>query len=148
VPGAVPITSAFRAIGNEASQIYVYGFEVAGSGRAGYDIVRNRNLAFTAMTRTKGWLVLSGVGKVAKTLFEEIEAILEKIGEVSFVVPDVSKIERNLETYENQRRRKRILDAEKSIQKTIKNLADVNPEDLSPELKKQLYRLLFGDTSE
>jgi superfamily I DNA and RNA helicase len=100
------------------------------------------------MTRTKGWLVLSGVGEVAKTLFEEIEAILEKIGEVSFIVPDMNKIERNLETYENQRRRKRIADAEKSIQKTIKNLADVNPEELSPELKKQLYRLLFGDTQE
>jgi superfamily I DNA and RNA helicase len=148
VPGAVTITSVFRAKGNEASLIYVYGFEVAGSGKEGYDTIRNRNLAFTAMTRTKGWLVLSGVGNVAKTLFEEIAAILEKIGEVSFVVPDINKITRNLETYENQRRRKRILDAEKSIQKTIKNLADVNPEELSPELKKQLYRLLFGDTPE
>ena len=148
VRGAVTITSVFRAKGNEASVIYVYGFEEIGNVREGYEIVTKRNLAFTAMTRTKGWLVLTGVGKVAGDLFEEIEAVLENIGSVSFVVPDMAKIQRNLETYENQRRRVRIRQAERSISKTIKDLADVNPEDLSPELKKQLYRLLFGDKLE
>ncbi|MGH9778737.1 MAG: hypothetical protein ACRD5I_10040, partial [Candidatus Acidiferrales bacterium] len=44
VPGAVTITSVFRAKGNEASLIYVYGFEVAGSGKEGYETIRNRNL--------------------------------------------------------------------------------------------------------
>lgn len=145
VPGAVTITSIFRAKGNEASLVYVYGFEEVGAGHLGYDVVKKRNMAFTAMTRTKGWLVLTGVGRVAEGLFHEIEAILEQIGSVSFIVPDMAKIQRNLETYENQRRRQRIARAEKSISKTIKDLADVNPEDLSPELRKRLYRLLFGD---
>ena len=108
---------------------------------ASYEVVTKRNLAFTAMTRTKGWLVLTGVGNIAEPLFKEIDTILEQIGAVSFVAPDMQKIQRNLETYENQRRRTRIRQAEKSIKKTIKNLADVNPDDLSPELKKQLFRL-------
>jgi superfamily I DNA and RNA helicase len=146
--GAVTITSVFRAKGNEASLIYVYGFEEVGNVHKDYDIVTKRNLAFTAMTRTKGWLVLTGVGQVAGDLFGEIEAILENIGSVSLVVPDMAKIQRNLETYENQRRRVRIKQVERSISKTIKDLADVNPEDLSPELKKQLYRLLFGEKPE
>lgn len=148
IPGAVTITSVFRAKGNEASLVYVYGFEDVGISGLDYDVVRKRNKAFTAMTRTKGWLVLTGVGKVADELFQEIEAIMENIGSVSFIVPDMAKIQRNLETYENQRRRRRVAIAEKSISKTIKDLADVNPEDLSPELRKQLLRLLFGDQTD
>jgi superfamily I DNA and RNA helicase len=97
--GAVTITSVFRAKGSEASLIYVYGFEDV-SGNT--DVVRKRNRAFTAMTRTRGWLVLTGIGH-AKELFQEIDAILEKIGCVSFIVPDMATIQRNLETYENQR---------------------------------------------
>lgn len=144
VSGAVTITSAFRAKGNEASLVYVYGFEGVGHDHSGTDVVMKRNRAFTAMTRTKGWLVMTGVGDIAKELFQEIEAILENIGNVSFIVPDMKKIQRNLETYENQRRRKRTQQAEKSIDRTIKDLADVDPNDLSPELKKQLYRILYG----
>jgi len=145
VDGAVTITSAYRAKGNEASLVYVYGFDYLGAHWRDYEVIKARNLAFTAMTRTKGWLVLTGVGEAAEKQFTEIDACLESIGRVSFIVPDMGKIQRNLETYENQRRRNRIRQAEKSIRKTIENLADVNPEDLSPELKKQLMRLLLKD---
>ena len=145
VNGAVTITSIFRAKGNEASLVYVYGFEYAGIGRGDHDVVIRRNQAFTAMSRTRGWLVLTGIGNVAKESFEEIEAILEQIGAISFVVPDMEKIQRNLETYEYQRRRKRVKKAEQSIQKTIKDLADVDPDEISSDMKKQLLRLLLGD---
>ena len=79
VGGAVTITSVFRAKGNEASLIYVYGFESVGISKHPYEIVRNRNLAFTAMTRTKGWLVLTGVVEIADEMFEEVAAILERV---------------------------------------------------------------------
>jgi len=138
--GAVTITSVFRAKGSEASLVYVYGFEDV-SGNT--DVVRKRNRAFTAMTRTRGWLVLTGVGQ-AKELFQEIEAILEKIGCVSFIVPDMTTIQRNLETYENQRKREKARKAEKSLSQLIKDLADVNPDDLSAEQRQQLYKLLFS----
>jgi superfamily I DNA and RNA helicase len=125
--------------------VYVYGLEDVGCN---FDAVKKRNKAFTAMTRTKGWLVLTGVGRLAEVLFEEIEAILENIGCVTFVVPDMAKIQRNLETYENQRRRARVRKAEESLAKLIQDMADVNPEDLSEEQKKQLIRLLFKNNPE
>jgi superfamily I DNA and RNA helicase len=140
--GAVTITSVFRAKGNEASLVYVYGFEDV--GKLG-DIVRRRNKAFTAMTRTKGWLVLSGVGSIAQELFREIEAILEEIGRVNFIVPDVNKIQRNLETYENQRRRKRTQKAQKSLTQLLIDRADVNPDDLPLEQRKKLLKWLLGE---
>ena len=87
----------------KSSLVYVYGFEGVGLTRKLYEVVKNRNMAFTAMTRTKGWLVLTGTGDIANSLFAEIEAILEQIGKVSFIIPDMAKIQRNLETYENQR---------------------------------------------
>ncbi len=148
VGGAVTITSVFRAKGNEASLIYVYGFESVGTSRHPYEVVRNRNLAFTAMTRTKGWLVLTGVGRVADELFEEVAAILEQIGKVSFVVPDMAKIQRNLETYENQRRRQNLRKSQSSWEKALRDSADVNLKDLPPELLKQLKRKLLDELND
>jgi superfamily I DNA and RNA helicase len=142
--GKVTITSVFRAKGSEASLVYVYGCEDA-TGTA--DVVRKRNRAFTAMTRTRGWLVLTGVGS-AKAMFQEIDAILEQIGCVTFVVPDMATIERNLETYENQRKRERARKAEKTLLQLIKDLADVNPDDLSVDQRQQLFKLLFKQDAE
>jgi len=139
----ISFANVFRAKGNEASLVYVYGFERT-SGQSDVDIVKRRNTAFTAMTRTKGWLVLTGVGNAAAELFEEVDAALAQIGSVSFIVPDVNNIQRNLETYENHRRREKNKKAEKSMYQLIKDLSDVDPGDLSEEQKKVLYRLLFG----
>ena len=99
-----------------------------------------RNTAFTAMTRTKGWLVLTGVGFVANKLFKEIDSIIEEIGRVKFIVPDINKIQRNLETYENQRRRKRINKATKSVEKLLENREDVEFDDLPKEQREQLLK--------
>lgn len=138
----VSFSSIFRAKGNEGSLVYVYGFERSG-GKT--DTVKKRNTAFTAMTRTKGWLVLTGIGDEAKEQFVELDAILEQVGKVTFVVPDIAKIQRNLETFENQRRRERNKKAEKSMSQLIKDLADVDPSDLSEDQKKILYRILFNN---
>lgn len=135
----VTITHVFRAKGNEASVIYVYGFEEVETNKL-EDIVRMRNTAFTAMTRTKGWLVLTGVGSIAEKLFREIDSILEEIGKVKFIVPDISKIQRNLETYENQRRRKRINKATKSAAKLLENREDVDFADLPKEQQEQFLK--------
>ncbi|MGC1376991.1 MAG: hypothetical protein WA821_12240, partial [Anaerolineales bacterium] len=146
VNGSVTITSVYRAKGNEASLVYVYGFETVGSfNSSDNNIIKNRNRAFTAMSRTKGWLVLSGVGSIARELFGEIEAILEQIGKVSFIAPDMGKIKRNLETYENQRRRQRVNASQKSWEKALRDSADVDLKELPPELLKQLKKKLLSE---
>lgn len=142
--GAVTITSAFRAKGNEAVLVYVYGFEDAAKDYGEEDIIRRRNKAFTAMTRSKGWLVLTGVGADAEKMFMELEAILGEPGCVTFTVPDMAKIQRNLETYENMRRRKKISQAQKSLKKFLKDMRDVDLDELSPE-DRDMLRRLFGD---
>ena len=148
VGGAVTITSVFRAKGNEASLVYVYGFEGVGLTRKLYEVVKNRNMAFTAMTRTKGWLVLTGTGDIANNLFAEIEAILEQIGKVSFIIPDMAKIQRNLETYENQRRRQHIRKSQQSWEKALRDSADIDLKDLPPDLLRQLKRKLLSELND
>ena len=70
----VTLTNIFPAKGNEASVVYVMGFEQVGSHPR--LIVQERNQAFTAMTRTRGWCILTGVDGMAETLFDEIKMIL------------------------------------------------------------------------
>ena len=139
VKKSVTITHVFRAKGNEASLVYVYGFEEVETSKV-EDIIRMRNTAFTAMTRTKGWLVLTGIGSVAQKLFREIDSILEEIGKVNFIVPDMNKIQRNLETYENRRRRKRINKATKNVAKLLENREDVDFDDLPKNQQEQLLK--------
>jgi superfamily I DNA and RNA helicase len=138
--GCVTITSVYRAKGNEASLVYVYGIENINTSR---NAVEARNKAFTAMTRTKGWLTLTGVGKISEIYFQEIKGILEEIGRVKFMVPDMNKIQRNLETYENQRRRQRTQKAQKSLAQLLQDRSDVNPEDLPLEQRKKLIKWLL-----
>jgi len=105
-------------------------------------------MAFTAMTRTKGWLVLTGTGDIANNLFAEIEAILEQIGKVSFIIPDMAKIQRNLETYENQRRRQHIRKSQQSWEKALRDSADIDLKDLPPDLLRQLKRKLLSELND
>ncbi|MFM6197430.1 MAG: hypothetical protein ACKPEN_23515 [Planktothrix sp.] len=97
------------------------------------------------MTRTKAWLNLTGVGENSKLLFREIQEILEEVGRVNFIVPDMTKIKRNLETYENQRRRKRTQKAQKSLAQLLQDRVDVNPEDLPLDQRKKLLKWLLSD---
>jgi superfamily I DNA and RNA helicase len=139
----VTLTSVFRAKGNEAPLVYVYGFENI-HGPAD-EILQRRNRAFAAMTRAKGWLTITGAGAVADQYFDEIRSSISEIGKFTFLVPDSRKIQRNLETFENQRRRKQKEQAQKSIKRLITDLKDVDPSELSPEDRKLLIKLLMGD---
>jgi superfamily I DNA and RNA helicase len=72
--GSITLTNIFPAKGNEASIVYIAGFDQVGTNPR--LIVQERNQAFTAMTRTRGWYMLTGIGRTAEILFKEIEDIL------------------------------------------------------------------------
>ena len=138
----VTITSIFPAKGNEASVVYVMGFEQV--GKYPRLIVQQRNQAFTAMTRTRGWCVLTGIGKKAEILFNEISAIMKQSQEITFAVPDPKTIQRNLDNLEYERRRNRIKKANELTTRLLRLLAEID----DPELrKKTIERLKARSTS-
>lgn len=93
--GHVTLAGIFPAKGNEASVVYVIAFEKVGSNPT--LVVQERNQAFTAMTRTRGWCILTGLGKKAEYLFKEIEQVLQNPEQITFTVPDPKAIQRNLD---------------------------------------------------
>lgn len=134
--GHATLTGIFPAKGNEASVVYVIAFEEVGSNPN--LIVQQRNQAFTAMTRTRGWCILTGVGRRAEALFREVEEILGDSEPIAFTVPDPETIQRNLDNLEYERRRNRIKRAQKLTQELRRVLVEIDDPDVRKALIKQL----------
>jgi superfamily I DNA and RNA helicase len=128
----VTVTNIYPAKGNEASIVYCICFEHVGMNPR--LIVQERNQAFTAMTRTRGWCVLTGVGTEAEILFREIEKILKDPEKVTFLVPDPRLIQRNLDSLEYERRRNRVKKATELANQLKQILTEIN----DPNLRKDL----------
>ena len=86
----VTLSTVHRAKGNEAALVFVLGVDAIYPNRK----TRNaRNRLFTAFTRTRAWLRVSGVGTKAQFFFDEIERSIENSPSLIFEVPDPHKIE-------------------------------------------------------
>jgi len=138
--GNVTLTNIFPAKGNEASVVYIMGFEQVGFNPR--LIVQERNQAFTAMTRTRGWCILTGTGKTAEILFTEIEKILQDQEKITFTVPDPKTIQRNLDSLEYERRRNRIKKANDLANALRRLLSEIDDPE---ERKKIMERLKMPD---
>jgi superfamily I DNA and RNA helicase len=88
IAGKITLSTVYRAKGNEAAVVAVLGCEaVPLNTRTG------RNRLFTAFTRTKGWLRITGVQTHFKPLKSEIDSAIKFAPEMRFVMPDPEKIE-------------------------------------------------------
>lgn len=81
----VTLTTVYRAKGNEAGSVYIVGIDAPYTDK---DSIRERNKFFTAITRAKGWVTLTGVGKFAKLFEREMESVLSNYPEFKFKMPD------------------------------------------------------------
>lgn len=109
--GKVTFSTVYKAKGNEGFVVYIMGID----GVFGLRSIRNRNIAFTAMTRAKGWLRVTGMGSAAQVFADEVRAALINSPSLKFTYPGpndlmvmrrdlldgkVSDIERSLEELE------------------------------------------------
>lgn len=72
-PGTVTFTGIFRAKGNEAAMVYVINAQDCFGATLPRDIARVRNRLFTAITRSKAWVRVLGVGGAMSALKAEFE---------------------------------------------------------------------------
>ena len=85
--GRVTLSTIYKAKGNEAPAVIVIGLDGAGRRtRSG------RNKVFTALTRSKAWVRVSGMGDIAVGLMQEISVAVQKFPNLEFVMPDLTKI--------------------------------------------------------
>ena len=84
----VTLSTVYRAKGNEAAAVFAVGIDgIETKSRDG------RNRLFTAFTRSKAWLRISGLGAGAKTIVKELKTSLENSPEMQFIMPDLAEID-------------------------------------------------------
>lgn len=123
---SVAFTGIFRAKGNEAGMVYIMNAQDC-LGTQG-NILRARNQLFTAITRSKAWVRVLGVGPNMTLLKQEYERVMDKQYRLDFVYPD-----------EKTRRQLKIVNRDLSVeeQRKIKG-ATARVRDLSKDLESGL----------
>jgi superfamily I DNA and RNA helicase len=91
VDSEVTLSTVYRAKGNEASVVFSLGIDALYGDRK---LKRARNKIFTAFTRAKGWLRISGVGPGAQFYMDEVAQALARSPRLEFAYPDVRGVER------------------------------------------------------
>lgn len=81
--GCVTLTSIHRAKGNEAYSVYVVGIDALFLRPT----IRQRNMIFTAMTRAKAWVQVSGMGEGAVRFKKELETAKKYCPHLLFTYP-------------------------------------------------------------
>ncbi|MBD1903898.1 ATP-binding domain-containing protein [Funiculus sociatus GB2-A5] len=77
--GGVTVSGIHRPKGNEANIVYVVGLDNVAKNESN---LIWRNQLFVAMTRARGWVSLSGIGKYS--MYEEIRQVIESKGSLNF----------------------------------------------------------------
>jgi superfamily I DNA and RNA helicase len=136
VPGMVTLASVYRAKGNEAAVVYVIACEVTYSY---LDEIEARNKAFTAISRAKGWVRLSGVGENMRKFAAEVDKVEADYPRFKFTFPDPSVI-RKLRS-ETTRRREAAKKADRSIDALLSSDRDALSA-LDPDKLKKMAALI------
>ncbi len=86
---SITAASIFRAKGNEAPMVYIVNTEWCADG---FEIRKLRNILFTAITRSKAWLNICGIGEDMKLITQEIEKIKSNEYKLKFKIPTVVEL--------------------------------------------------------
>lgn len=129
IEGHVTLSTIHKAKGNEAYSVHVVGIDSLYSLEPS---IRERNLMFTAMTRAKGWVSLSGIAPTAAKWVKELDTALTKCPNIEFNYPsreELSIMKRDIkEKATRKSKQARILD---------ELLAEMSPEEIKQFLEQR-----------
>lgn len=143
----VTFTGIFRAKGNEAGMVYIVNADdcfdsIIPTTRA---LIRNR--LFTAITRSKAWVRVLGVGPQMEALRDEFNRVKQRQFRLDFNYPDEETkkalriVNRDLTRTERKRLDAKVSDLTSAIE-ALEN-GDVRVEDLPEALRRRL-KDIFG----
>ncbi|AZL84317.1 hypothetical protein EIJ81_06520 [Aliivibrio salmonicida] len=89
VDDSIAITHIYRAKGNEAPLVYAMG---ANYNNSGLELGKKRNALFTAITRAKAWVRITGVGDEMDDLSKEINKVFERQFQLEFNYPTATNL--------------------------------------------------------
>ncbi len=88
-PGWVAIAHIFRAKGNEAPMVYAVDAQY---GAERFNTVTRRNTLFTAITRSRAWVRVTGWGERAPAIAAEIQTVIDKAYRLEFTIPTPAEL--------------------------------------------------------
>lgn len=144
----VTFTGIFRAKGNEAAMVYVINGQDCYDSYSAATRARARNQLFTAITRSKAWVRVLGVGPAMDKLIDEYNEVRNRNFRLEFKYPN-AEARRNLLIILRDPTRKRSARAAKDLEEARYVLdaidrGELEISDVSPRLKK-VIRDLFQD---
>lgn len=89
VDDSIAVTHIYRAKGNEAAMVYVVNSHECFTG---LELAKKRNTLFTAITRSRAWVRVCGVGSSSQRLAAEFERIRGDDFRLSFDYPSAAEI--------------------------------------------------------
>lgn len=141
---SVTFTGIHRAKGNEAGMVYIANAHECHSRLR--NLARVRNRLFTAITRSKAWVRVAGVGPEMAELTREFEEVIAKEFTLDFRYPTPAQQE-HLRIVHRDMSREEQKDLERKERTLVELLEDLRqgkvfPQDLDPELRAALVRML------
>ena len=141
---SVTFTGVHRAKGNEAAMIYVINAQDCQT--ATYDLARIRNRLFTAITRSKAWVRVLGVGALMSELKQEYERLVVNDLQLRFTYPSTEEREelRLVHRDMTAAERDRIEQQDKSLRQFLQDVKQqkLRIEDIDPGVREELAALL------
>lgn len=144
---SIALAHIFRAKGNEAAMVYIVNSNECMSGP---ELITLRNTLFTAITRSKAWVRVCGIGESMVQLQKEIEGITQNDFQLKFNIPtagelaEIRQIHRELTVSERSRAQK----AQRDLGAFIEALdrGDISIDNLPFEMRAAAARY-FGASS-
>jgi superfamily I DNA and RNA helicase len=88
---SIPIASIYRAKGNEAAMVYILFAE---HGAAPFELIKRRNILFTAVTRSRAWVRLCGCGIGMESIKKEVDQVVAHQYQLELTVPTPEQLKR------------------------------------------------------
>ncbi|MEQ8241263.1 MAG: ATP-binding domain-containing protein [Cyclobacteriaceae bacterium] len=138
----ITFTGIYRAKGNEAAMVYIINSQYCYDG---IELAKKRNILFTAMTRSKAWVRVCGIGARMEGLRQEFIKVKENNFSLAFKYPTKDErehmniVNRDMSTEEKNRIQKN----QKNLAQVLDDLRDgkIRKEDLPTELVEEIKKL-------
>lgn len=148
IEDVVSCSGIYRAKGNEAPMVYIVNSEYSVEGP---ELIKLRNILFTAITRSRAWVRICGVGSAMEELIKEIDKCVNNNFKLKFKVPTIEEISEMREKHKD-----RSVEENKRIQKTrneVKNLissieSGIMDIDMVPEIRALVNMLKKSEEDE
>lgn len=142
---SVAISQIYRAKGNEAAVVYLVNADVCARG---VNLSRKRNILFTAITRSKAWVRVSGIGENMELLIKEFEQVKRNDFKLQFIYPTEAQ-RNNMRIIHRDMTQNQIREIRKSNDSLNKVLAkiksgEIQIEDIDEKTKQEIKDVFFG----